>query len=82
MEIEKNKVTKKYIKKNGEEVVKTYNQKLYNTKYYNKNKDNIIKKDYKCECCNVIINKLNKSNHEKTKKHILRSKYNININSL
>lgn len=81
MENLKSQIIKKYIKKNGEEVIKTYDQKVYNNTYYSKNKDK-INKCYKCVLCDKEINHSNKTNHEKTKLHILRSKYNIDFKHL
>jgi hypothetical protein len=81
METLKSQIIKKYTKKNGEEVVKTYDQKKYNNTYYLKNKDK-INKTYKCSYCNKEINQSNKTNHDKTKIHILKSKYDINLRSL
>jgi hypothetical protein len=81
MESLKNQIVKKYTKKNGDEVVKTYNQQKYNNTYYSKNKDK-INKTYKCVLCDKEINHSNKSNHEKTKIHILKSKYDIDFKQL
>lgn len=73
--------TKKYIKKNGEEMVKTYNQKIYNEKYYKNNADK-FKETYICPDCQKNIIKSNKFNHEKTKSHILQSKFKIDFKKL
>lgn len=73
--------TKKYIKKNGDEVVKIYNQKNYNEKYYKKNKDK-FKETYLCIDCNKNVLKANKFNHEHTKSHILQSKYKIDFKNI
>lgn len=63
---------KTYTKKNGEVVVKEYDQKKYNKSYYEKNKEKIAEEVYNCECCNKEgIKKRNKFNHEKTEKHKL-----------
>ena len=63
---------KTYTKKNGEVVVKEYDQKKYNKSYYEKNKDKIAEEVYTCECCNKEgIKKRNKFNHEKSVKHKL-----------
>lgn len=63
----------KYVNKNGDEVVKVYNQKKYNVKYLKKNPDK-LKEKYKCEVCDKMINKYHKSQHERTRVHILYSK--------
>jgi hypothetical protein len=63
----------KYVNKNGDEVVKVYNQKKYNVKYLNNNPDK-LKEKYLCEICNKMIVKIHKNRHEKTKFHILYSK--------
>ena len=59
---------KKYINKAGEEVTKTYNQKLYNNNYYQKNKDKVNTK-IQCEACQIPVNKSNYSNHKKSQRH-------------
>lgn len=46
----------------------------YFNDYYHKNKDRILQKrnergNYECFFCNKVIQKYNKSNHEKTKIH-------------
>lgn len=81
MEESKSQIIKKYTKKNGEEVIKTYDQKKYNNNYYMKHKNNNIK-NYKCVVCDKEIKQSNKSNHEKTKLHILKTKYDIDFNNL
>ena len=81
MEDKSIKIVKRYIKKNGEEVIKFYDQKKYNDKYYKINSDK-IKEKYYCNFCNKNIIKANKHNHEKTKIHILHSKYNIDIKNI
>lgn len=75
------KIIKKYKKKNGEEVIKTYNQRLYNDSYYKKNTDK-FKETYICVKCNKNVSKANKFNHERTKSHILYEKYNIDIKNI
>jgi len=72
---------KKYKKKNGEEQIKVYNQKNYNDRYY-KNNIEKFKETYVCSHCMKNISKANKFNHEKTKSHILHSKYKIDFNNL
>jgi flavoprotein len=62
-------ITKKYIKKNGDEVIKKYNQNKYNETYYNKHKDELFKK-HNCECGGVYL-ATNKFNHFKTRIHKL-----------
>lgn len=69
-----NKNIKIYIKKNGETKQYIYNQTIYNKKCYEKNKDKILNNYYECLICDKKILKSNKSNHEKTKYHILSSK--------
>lgn len=47
-------------------------RKIYNAKYYNKNKEKIIEKGKVriiCEKCNSGYSKFNKKNHEKSDKH-------------
>lgn len=60
---------KTYTKKNGEVVNYKYNQKEYNKRFYENNKDKILNEKYMCEYCNKEVNTRNKSNHEKTVKH-------------
>ena len=75
------KTIKKYKVKNGEEIIKVYNQKNYNDTYYKKNIDK-FKETYLCPNCNKNISKANKFNHERTKGHILNEKYKIDIMNL
>ena len=63
-----NKIIKRYTKKDGSEVIKIYNNKKYNDTYYLKNKLKLNEK-YLCNC-GINVNRSNKHNHEKTKKHI------------
>ena len=52
---------RKYMKKNGEEVIKQYNQNLYNKTYYEKNKGKLAERVV-CGCgLDYLIP--NKSNH-------------------
>ena len=74
-------ITKKYTLKDGSVVEKVYNQKNYNKKYYTNNKDK-IKETYMCTHCNKAVGLSNKYNHEMTKTHILKSKYNIDIKNI
>ena len=67
MEIE-HKLIKRYTKKDGTEVIKTYDNKKYNDAYYAKNKDK-LKAKYLCGCGSNVITS-NKHNHEKTGLHI------------
>lgn len=60
---------KKYIKKDGVEICKEYDQKKYNDAYYIKNKVKFLE-TYLCPSCHINVLKTNKSNHLKTKKHI------------
>jgi hypothetical protein len=70
---------KSYTKKNGEVVVKDYDQKKYNKSYYEKNKEKIAEEVYTCEYCEKEgIKKRNKFNHEKTVKHKLYKKIKEN----
>lgn len=62
---------KTYTKKNGEVVVKDYNQKEYNKRFYEKNKEEILNDKYVCEYCNKDVNSRNRTNHDKTVKHQL-----------
>jgi hypothetical protein len=66
-------ITKKYVKKNGEEVIKQYNQKQYNKTFYEKNKGKINIKE---NCiCGGSFSASNKSNHEETRIHKLYELY-------
>lgn len=60
---------KHLVKKNGDIVIKEYNQKKYNDTYYEKNKDK-IKEKLMCDICNKSFLKSNKSNHYISKQHI------------
>jgi hypothetical protein len=73
-------VIKKYKTKNGE-VIKVYNQRNYNDTYYKKNTDK-FKEKYMCNDCNKHVSKANKHNNEKTKSHILQSKYKIDLKNI
>ena len=66
-------ITKKYTKKNGEEVIKQYNQQKYNKTFYEKNKGNIKAKEI-CNCGGSYCIS-NKSNHEETRIHRLYELY-------
>jgi hypothetical protein len=70
------KVQKKYIKKNGVESIKTYDQRKYNEAFYNKHKEEINKK-HLCECSAHYI-KSNLSKHKKSKYHLLYLKLTSN----
>jgi|TARA_R110000868_G_scaffold60915_4_gene185503 hypothetical protein len=64
--------TKKYTKKNGEEVVKQYNQSTYNKTYYEKNKEKLAEKVV-CGCgLDYLVS--NKSNHRSGRVHKLWQK--------
>lgn len=74
-------VDKKYINKQGIETIYHYDQKKYNDTYYKINKTKILSNIYTCPSCNIAINLLNKSNHNKTLKHKLNNDlYQINKN--
>jgi hypothetical protein len=62
---------KTYTKKNGEVVTKNYDQKEYNKRHYERNKEAIINDTYICECCDTAVNTRNKTNHKKTLRHQL-----------
>lgn len=70
---------KTYTKKNGEVVVKNYDQKEYNKRHYEKNKEAILNNTYICICCNKNVNERNRTNHEKTLKHQLYLQINQNL---
>jgi hypothetical protein len=70
---------KSYTKKNGEVVNKNYDQKEYNKRHYEKNKEKILNNTYICICCNKNVNERNRNNHEKTLKHSLYSQINLNL---
>jgi len=61
---------KKYITKDGVEVVKTYNQNIYNANYKLKHPEK-QKETLHCEVCNKDVLISNKYNHRKTQKHII-----------
>jgi hypothetical protein len=68
--------TTKYIKKNGEVCVYTYNvdRKKHNSTWYEKHKDDI--KNNKIDCpCGLSYLVTNKSNHSKGRVHKLYLKY-------
>ena len=68
---------KKYVDKNKdlspeERINKTYNkEKDYNLNYYNKNKEDLLKK-IKCEICQGNYDKTHKSRHFNSRKHLLK----------
>lgn len=68
---------KTYTKKNGEVVVKNYDQKEYNKRHYEKNKEKILNDTYICVSCNKRVNERNRTNHERTLKHSLYSQLNV-----
>jgi hypothetical protein len=74
--IEKPKNAKTWIKKDGTVMTKIYDNKKYNTKYY-ENPENLMKKTnkIKCECGGSYV-LTNKSNHSKSKYHKLYDKLN------
>ena len=65
-------ITKKYTKKNGEEVIKQYDQTKYNKNFYAKHKEEINKKDI-CECGKEYTHG-NISHHIKSQYHSLYKK--------
>jgi len=67
MEQEPKLVTKTYEKKNGDKVVKQYNQNLYNKTFQEKNKKEILEK-HTCECGGKYT-MMNKYHHISSKKH-------------
>lgn len=68
--MEENKlITKKYMKKNGEEVIKQYDQNLYNKTYYEKNKEKLAER--KMCGCGLDYLPTNKSNHQSGRIHKL-----------
>jgi hypothetical protein len=73
-------MTKTYKKKNGDVVVKQYNQTKYNNLYYLNHKEQLCEK-IRCEC-GVEYTKLGKCNHMKSKVHkmyrLLCEEHNIN----
>ena len=58
-----------YTKKNGEVI--SYDCRKYNAESYAKNKEKVLSDKYECQYCNVSLLKCNKSNHNKSKKHLL-----------
>ena len=58
-----------YTKKNGEVI--SYDCRKYNAEAYAKNKEKVLSDKYDCQYCNVSLLKCNKSNHNKSKKHLL-----------
>ena len=67
MEQETKLVTKTYTKKNGDQVVKHYNQNNYNKAYQEKNRDAILEK-HTCECGGKYT-MMNRFHHRASKKH-------------
>jgi hypothetical protein len=65
----KHMVIKRYIKKNGEEVVKQYDQTKYNKNFYEKHKDELCEKRL-CECGKEYTHG-NISHHIKSQYHLL-----------
>jgi hypothetical protein len=69
--IENKKVMKRtYTKKDGSIVEKEYNQQPYNSKFYQKHKEQYTEK-YVCEICNSTLSRTNKYSHLKSIKHLL-----------
>ena len=66
---EKHLVSKKYIKKNGEEVIKKYDQTKYNQNFYAKHKNELCEK-HTCECGKEYTHG-NISHHIKSQYHLL-----------
>jgi hypothetical protein len=68
-----------YIRKNGEQIIKYYDYKLYDHLYYEKNKDKKLQK-VKCTCgldiCKIVLNR-----HKRTVKHVF-AMIKINLNSI
>ena len=58
-----------YTKKNGEVI--SYDCRKYNAESYAKNKEKVLSDKYECQYCNISLLKCNKSNHNKSKKHLL-----------
>jgi hypothetical protein len=73
-------LTKKYIKKNGEVVIKQYNQTKYNTVYYMNNRE-VLTEHHTCACGGQYT-KLNKHNHNKGKVHKMYERIFINNNNV
>jgi hypothetical protein len=65
---------RKYKNKQGDEVVKEYDQQIYNKKFYEKHKEDINKK---CTCvCGGSYTKSNKAKHDKGRYHALYTLHN------
>tara|TARA_R110000868_G_scaffold271606_2_gene530981 strand:- start:464 stop:748 length:285 start_codon:yes stop_codon:yes gene_type:complete len=65
---------RKYKNKQGEEVIKEYNQTAYNKKFYEKHKEDINKK---CTCvCGGSYTKSNRTKHDKGRYHSLYALHN------
>ena len=70
--------TKQYVKKNGEVVIKQYDQKEYNKKFYEKNKEKYSLRNI-CDCGGSYTAP-NKSKHDISRIHKLYEKYKkVNI---
>jgi hypothetical protein len=66
----------KYINKNGDEITKEYSYdkskydtKKYSSDFYKLHKEQLLK-TYICSCCNYPVKLNNKTNHNRTKKHL------------
>jgi len=68
---------RKYKNKQGEEVIKEYNQTAYNKKFYEKHKQEINKKEI-CRCGGSYT-KSNRTKHDKGRYHILFITHNNDI---
>ena len=69
------KIIKTYIKKNGEVVIKEYNQQEYNLRHYEKHKEKYTDK-HECDCGgNYTLP--NKAKHYESRIHKLYQKYII-----
>ena len=73
-------ITKRYTKKNGEVVIKKYNQSQYKTFYYMNNKKKLTELTI-CECGGQY-NNLNKYNHKKGKIHKQYEEISLNNNNV
>ena len=73
-------ITKKYIKKNGDEVIKKYDQNKYNKNFYAKHKDELCEK-HVCECGKEYTHG-NISHHIKSQYHLLYKKLTTPINPI
>ena len=60
---------KTFLKSNGE--ISNYDTNKYNATWYAKNKNKLVRKIIMCEYCNIELTQSNKSNHNKSKKHLL-----------